>query len=202
MMAEKYQGKYRIASARRPGWDYGTNAAYFVTICTKNRRAFFGDITAGEMALSDIGQWADRYWRAIPTHFPFVRLGAFVVMPNHVHGIVVIDKPETPESRSPIPVETPDSGVSTGMGGGGDDNDNTNKSRTAAASKKWKPGTLGVIINQYKRAVTIAARKIDPKFGWQARFHDHIIRNGASFDRISQYIHNNPQNWVDDKFYL
>ena len=111
MMAEKYQGKYRIASARRPGWDYGTNAAYFVTICTKNRRAFFGDITAGEMALSDIGQWADRYWRAIPTHFPFVRLGAFVVMPNHVHGIVVIDKPETPESRSPIPVETPDSGV-------------------------------------------------------------------------------------------
>lgn len=196
-MAEKYQSKYRIASARRPGWDYGANAAYFVTICAKNRQMFFGDITAGEMALSDIGQWADRYWQDIPAHFPFVRLGAFVVMPNHVHGIVVIEKPEPPDSNesepessvtSALPVETPDSGVSTG--------------NTAAASKKWKPGTLGVIINQYKRAVTIAARKIDPEFGWQARFHDHIIRNRASFDRISQYIQNNPQNWVDDKFYL
>jgi len=64
----------------------------------------------------------------------------------------------------------------------------------------WKPGTLGVIINQYKRKCTIESRKIDPEFAWQSRFHDHIIRNEKSYQNISQYIINNPANWDDDKF--
>ena len=67
--------------------------------------------------------------------------------------------------------------------------------------KKWKPGTLGVIINQYKRIVTIKARKIDPDFKWQSRFHDHIIRNNKSFQTIQEYIKENPLRWVDDTFY-
>ena len=70
-----------------------------------------------------------------------------------------------------------------------------------AASKKWKPETLGVIINQYKRKVTIDIRRINPHFAWQTRFYDHIIRNHESYVRIEQYIINNPLKWVDDQFF-
>ena len=67
--------------------------------------------------------------------------------------------------------------------------------------RKWKTGTLGVIINQYKRIVTINARKTDPDFKWQTRFHEHIVRNDQSFQTIQQYIQENPLRWVDDMFY-
>ena len=67
--------------------------------------------------------------------------------------------------------------------------------------RKWKPGTIGVIINQYKRAVTVEARKINRDFEWQTRFHDHIIRNQKSFQTIQEYIQENPLRWEDDKFY-
>jgi putative transposase len=92
-MAEKFRNRYRIKSARHPNWDYSQNAAYFITICTRNRESFFGHIENHEMATSDLGQYAHECWQVIPNHFLFVRLGAFVVMPNHVHGIIIIDKP-------------------------------------------------------------------------------------------------------------
>ena len=113
-MAEKFQNRYRMASTRLQNWDYGSNAAYFITICTHNRVNYFGSIHDAQIQLSPIGVFAHQFWIEIPIHFPFVKLYAFVVMPNHVHGIIVIDKidgtpnwVETPES-----VETPDSGVS------------------------------------------------------------------------------------------
>ncbi|MDL2312781.1 transposase, partial [Bacteroidales bacterium OttesenSCG-928-B11] len=84
---EKYKDKYRIPSARASWWDYGQNGAYFVTICTHNRKHFFGKIENGKMILSKIGEIAHQYWSEIPAHFPFAYLGEFVVMPNHVHGI-------------------------------------------------------------------------------------------------------------------
>jgi REP element-mobilizing transposase RayT len=92
MTEDKYKGKYRIPSARWQDWDYGVNAAYFVTVCTAQREHFFGEITGGEMQLSTIGQTAHDCWTQIPAHFPFVVLDTFVIMPNHVHGIIVIDK--------------------------------------------------------------------------------------------------------------
>src|SRR5690606_6294128 len=98
---KKYQNKYRISSARAPFWDYGWNAAYFVTICTQNRIRWFGEIvetqnfsTPKQIQLSEIGKIAEQCWQEIPGHFPFVKLGAFVIMPDHVHGIVIIDKPD------------------------------------------------------------------------------------------------------------
>ena len=175
-MPDKFRNKYRISSARMQNWDYSRNAAYFVTICTQNRFHYFGDVVNGEMQLSPIGKLARKYWMEIPQHFPFVKINAFVVMPNHMHGIIVIDN-----------VETPDSGVSTAA-------------PNNPAAQKWKPGTLGVIINQYKRAVTINARKINPEFAWQSRFHDHIIRNNESFNRICDYIISNPEKWEEDRY--
>jgi putative transposase len=87
--------------------------------------------------------------------------------------------------------KTPGSGVST----------TTSNGRTMNASEKWKPATVGVIVNQYKRIVTIHARKINTGFEWQSRFYDHIIRNDESFQRIANYIVNNPLKWNDDKFF-
>ena len=79
-MSQKYRGKYRIPSARASWWNYGWNAAYFVTICTKNRAHHFGRIIKGKMQLSEIGEIANTCWLAIPEHFPFVELGNHVVM--------------------------------------------------------------------------------------------------------------------------
>ncbi len=210
-MNEKFFNRFRILSTRMQNWDYGWNAPYFVTICTQKHTCYFGKIVEGKIELSEIGKIAQQYWTEIPAHFPYVHLGAFVIMPNHIHGIVIIDKPNvrTPESqnvRTPDSqnartpdlqnvrtpdlqnLETPDSGVST-------------IKQTKAASKKWKPETLGVIINQYKRKITIDIRRINPHFAWQTRFYDHIIRNHESYVRIEQYIINNPLKWVDDQFF-
>ncbi len=89
-----YRGKYRAASARLTKFDYGNNGYYFVTICVRNRECHFGSVNGGKMVLSEIGKIVDQYWREIPCHFPFVRLDVFIVMPNHVHGIIMIDKPD------------------------------------------------------------------------------------------------------------
>ena len=207
-MSDKFHNKYRISSARLKNWDYGSNAIYFITICTQNREHYFGKIAEGKTQLSETGKIAHCFWVEIPTHFPFVKLGEFVVMPNHVHGIIIIDKPINLENddmtvivdtHDNAIVETSNLGVSTVpspiVPPG------TNVPKTTAASAKWKPEILGSIINQYKRICTINARKIDIGFSWQSRFHDHIIRNHESFRRISNYIINNPVNWRDDKFY-
>ena len=87
-----FNNKYRIESARLPSWNYGDNAPYFVTICTGNGEHFFGRILNDRMQLSELGTAAEKCWKAIPEHFPFVKLGVHVVMPNHVHGIIIIDK--------------------------------------------------------------------------------------------------------------
>ena len=76
-----------------------------------------------------------------------------------------------------------------------------NENRTAAATEKWKPNTIGSIVNQYNRICTINARKIHAGFEWQSRFYDHIIRDSAEFERIQDYIADNPLKWKEDKFY-
>jgi REP element-mobilizing transposase RayT len=91
-MQDKFQNKYRIPSARLQNWDYSSNGAYFITICTQNREHYFGEIKDAAMQISTIGQLAEQYWKEIPNHFPFVELGNFVVMPNHIHGILIINK--------------------------------------------------------------------------------------------------------------
>ncbi|MCD4812402.1 transposase [bacterium] len=90
---ERYKNKYRVGTIRLKDWDYSSNGCYFVTICTKNQEPFFGDWVDGRLVLKDVGKIAECYWREIPVHFPCVKLDAFVVMPNHVHGIINIEKP-------------------------------------------------------------------------------------------------------------
>jgi putative transposase len=179
----KFKGKYRIPSARWAAWDYGSNAAYFVTLCVANRAHDFGTITNGEMNLSPLGQSALDCWNEIPAHFPFVELGEFVVMPNHVHGIVAINKPHAVETHV---VET------------------QYLASLQRTRNRFGPQSqnLASIIRGYKIGVTKFARQNNLPFAWQARYHDHVIRNAAEQARIQQYILTNPQNWEKDSLYF
>ena len=186
-MQNKFKNKYRISSARLQTWDYSNNGAYFITICTQNRHHFFGHIKNQEMQLSEIGKFAEQYWYEIPNHFPMVELGNFVVMPNHVHGILIIDK----MNYEPF-VETRQCLVST------------IKTNTIIGSSRFQnqgKNTISSIVGSYKSIVTKMSRQINPYFGWQSRFHDHIIRNSKSFENIQNYIEQNPLKWDDDRFY-
>ncbi len=89
---DKFKGKYRVPSARWANWNYGNNAAYFITVCTHERIPFFGEITDYQNNLTIIGQAVSDCWYSIPEHFPFVLLDEFVIMPNHIHGILIINK--------------------------------------------------------------------------------------------------------------
>ena len=188
-MSEKYQNKYRIASARAQWWNYSWNGAYFVTICTDNREHFFGEIKGGKMRLSPTGVVADLLWHQIPHHAPFVELGDFVVMPNHIHGIIILDKPDIVQTlrvetlhATSLPPET----------------EPPKNQRMAAISPRAR--TLSTVVRSYKSAVTRHANRLGLDHGWQARFHDRIIRNDAEYQRISDYIVANPENWSGDRF--
>lgn len=194
---EKFRSKYRIESARLKNWDYSSNGMYFITICTGNREHFFGEIVNDEMFLNDVGKIANQCWSEIPEHFQNVELGEFVIMPNHVHGIIIIDKPgaivETLHATSlPTPPKPP----------------GQSKSRPAIVHKNElmaeispKPNSVSAIIRSFKSAVTRLSKPLCEKFEWQTRFHDHIIRTNDDFIRISNYIVNNPANWKEDKFF-
>lgn len=182
-MQNKFKNKYRISSARLQSWDYSNSGVYFITICTQDRHHFFGHIHNQEMQLSEVGRLAAQFWYEIPNHFPMVELGNFVVMPNHVHGILIID-------NSQIPVETRLIASLHGEIGGfsGDKNPMLGNS-------------ISKIVRWYKGRCSFECRKIQSNFAWQSRFHDHIIRNSKSFDTIQNYIEQNPLKWKEDTFY-
>lgn len=192
-MNNKFQNKYRISSSRLKNWDYGKNGAYFITICTGKREHYFGEIVSvndeNEMQFNEIGKLANEFWSEIPKHFPFVELGNYQVMPNHVHGILIIDKNNVVDDVIDVVVETLHCDVSTDI----------KNERMAKISPK--PGTISTIIRSYKSVVTKNGHYIHADFEWQERFHDHIIRDSESFERIQNYIENNVANWKDDKFY-
>jgi REP-associated tyrosine transposase len=187
-MPDKYQDKYRIPSARLASWNYSSNGAYFITICTAHREHYFGKIINGKMQLSEQGKMANHYWSQIPGHFSFIVLDEFVVMPNHIHGIVVIDKPD---SFDGIGVETlhatslPEPPIKNEQ----------------MANISPKPHSIPTIIRSFKSAVTKYCNENNLQFGWQTRFHDHIIRDNDEFERIKNYIICNPLNWEKDKFF-
>ncbi len=205
-MTKKFQNKYRIESRRQKNWDYANNAAYFVTICTGTRPDFFGFVNNAEMHLSEIGILANKYWNEIPQHFPFVHLGEYVIMPNHVHGIVIINHTHDTLSRS----FDDTSSVDTLHAGNPVDTlhatclrESTMEPTHPPKNKKMqaispKYGELSTVIRSYKSAVTKNARKIDSNFAWQSRFYDHIIRNDKSYVHIEKYIRENPSKWISD----
>lgn len=195
-MPDKFRNRYRIPSARLSTWDYSSNAAYFITICTSNRQHYLGEITDGKMQFSKIGQFANQCWLNIPNHFPHFYLDEFVVMPNHVHGIVMIEKPYIDNNSLPRVAET------------GHALSPRNPIAEEADIKPRHPrfrnqgrNTISAMVGSFKSAVTKHCNENKFRFGWQSRFHDHIIRDAGEFHVIRNYIVNNIANWKDDKFY-
>jgi REP element-mobilizing transposase RayT len=187
---------------RLKGWDYRTPGWYFLTIVTESRRHFFGEIGQDIMGLSEIGCMAYRNWAAIPEHFKHVKLDAFIVMPNHLHGLIgIMDWPVGENKHS----------VGARHGVTSQDIPDIVGTRHGVSLQEEgrikfgnpKAGSISTIVNHYKGSVTREARKGDNyDFAWHPRFHDHIVRNARTFNRIRDYIINNPLKWDSDKFHI
>lgn len=166
-------------SVRLPGFNYGSIGKYFITICSHRKTHLFGVILHGEMQLNELGLAVQRCWQALPSHFPHVELDQFVIMPNHIHGIISIVsthiEAEKAKDISPLRKQLAVRGTSK---------------------------TLGSIVRGFKAGVTKWARQnMDICMVWQRNYYDHIIRNDADYLRLAEYIITNPQRWRSDRFY-
>lgn len=167
-----FKNKYRIESARLKGYDYSSPGEYFVTICTGGMIEYFGNVVNGEMNRNDVGEIANRLWLDIPNHHKNTMLDEFTIMPNHVHGIIILCE-----------------------------NDNgRDVACNASTGISPKRGSLGVIVRSFKSAVSNWCHSNGyPDFSWQPRFYDHIIRDEKGLNAIRQYIKNNPAHWDYDR---
>jgi len=169
--------KHRRRSIRLQGYDYRQAGAYFVTICARHRDCLFGDVEDGSIRLNDAGQIVVTTWRWLERQYDDVALDAWVAMPNHLHGIIVITDCGRGGSRT-----VPTAG------------------RTAAPTRNRKP--LGRLIGAFKTVSTkqINAMRNTPGAAvWQRNYYEHIIRNDGSLNRIREYIANNPMQWEPDR---
>ena len=197
----KYNPHIHRRSIRLKGYDYSRNGAYFVTICVQNRECLFGEIKNWEMILNDLGKMITKYWREIPKKYPNVILDAFVIMPNHMHGILIIDNGVRVPLVGTQMVDTQNNGQSSsGQPSSGQ------PQGIAPTGKK----SIGNIIGAFKSLTTneyicgVKNGKFPPfkKRIWQRNYYEHIIRNEQSLERIQHYIIHNPQKWQDDKFFV
>ncbi|MEH2412473.1 transposase [Nostoc sp.] len=198
----KYKGKYRIDSTRLPAWSYASNAGYFVTICTDGKKYFFGDVVEGEMQRSPIGEVAHKLWYEIPNHFSNCQIDSFCVMPNHIHGILVINQTQEGDAvnqtqqEDAVNARTQEEDAMNRVSTRGD---GQRGGVTGLFNPMLSKNSLSNIIRWYKGRCTFEINQIYEGFGWQGRFHDNIIRNEFALDKIRQYIINNPINWERDR---
>ena len=211
-----YKDKYRIESTRLKDWDYSRDGYYFVTICTQDKKCFFGDVIDEKVRLSAIGEIAADEWQKTAQIRNNVSLDAWIIMPNHLHGIVIINNNNEPHVETHCDASNNENthGVATcrdalhasknrdahGITAQGDA---CNASLQKGVSYDNKFGTqmnnLSSIIRGFKSATTKRIHRARYDFSWQSRFYDHIIRNERSLMKIREYIINNPLKWEIDK---
>lgn len=162
-------------SIRLKGYDYARPGAYFVTICTQNRVCLFGDVVNGKMRLNDTGDIVRQCWLDMPAHCSTAVLDEFVVMPNHIHGVIVLgDAPVGATHASPLPTRP----------------------------RGPRRQSIASIVGSFKSAVT---KRLNERRGtpgasvWQRNYYEHIIRDDAAWQRIREYIANNPLQWALDR---
>ena len=164
--------KHHRHSLRLQGFDYTQEGAYFVTVCLQDRACLFGDISDGKMILNDVGLMAEKCWNEIPAHFPHIELDEFVIMPNHVHGILSITTAVGAKNVSPLPSQ-----------------------QMHGPSK-----TIGSVIRGFKIGVTKWMRQNTPVYNvWQRNYYEHVIRDSDDWNRTHLYIESNPRDWEDDE---
>ncbi|MEW6263934.1 MAG: transposase [Thermodesulfobacteriota bacterium] len=177
---------HRRRSIRLPGRDYTAPGAYFVTCCTHDRSCLFGDVRDGEMLLNEFGEVAAAEWRRTPAVRSDIELDEWVVMPNHLHGIIWIEASRAARGR-PRP-----NGVSPLHGGSW---------AHGCAPLRRTPRSLGSLIAGFKSITTKRINELRPTARqpvWQRNYHEHIIRDDESLNRIRQYICDNPGRWLED----
>ncbi len=229
MMGYNPQRHHR-RSIRLKGYDYTSPGAYFVTICTQDHVCTFGEVVEGDMRLNPYGRVVNTYWSRIPRHFPHVTLDAWAVMPNHVHGIIVItDAPSSGDTSSPVdkrgcgrrgeaipvrptvmedgngptacPVENDDAGIASPL----QTSQHASRHPTPPPHPRGAPSrSLGAIVGNFKSITTRRINGMKHTPGgqvWQRNYWEHIIRNERAFQRIRQYIENNPALWEQDQLH-
>jgi REP element-mobilizing transposase RayT len=163
-------------SIRLKDYDYSQQGTYFVTVCAQNRLSLFGCIAEEKMLLNDAGKFANKCWLEIPEHFPHVTLDEFIVMPNHIHGIIIIDTMDNVGVQNFEPLHK------------------QNKYQQII------PKSIGSIIRGFKIGVTKWFRTNTNIYNvWQRNYYEHIIRNEDGLNRICEYIINNPIQWQFDR---
>jgi REP element-mobilizing transposase RayT len=170
-------------SIRLQEYDYSQKGLYFVTICCQDKICRFGDIAEYEMILNNVGQVAKQCWLDIPKHFPHIVLHEFIIMPNHIHGILEIAESVEAKNLSP----------------------------EGSISFRSPSKTIGSVIRGFKIGVSKWFRENQrtnnysslhkTKSIWQRNYYEHIIRDSYSHKNIADYIINNPYNWQQDDYY-
>lgn len=225
---EKYKNKYRILSHRMPGWDYSKNGFYFITLVTQNRECILGDIVDGKMILSDFGHIVEKEWLKSFEIRDELFLDEYIIMPNHLHAIVVLNNKnnstkndgwdgtnETNDLHGLHGLHVEKHGRASLQPTEHPTEQSTKqptKQPTVQSNFVRKPKSISSFIAGLKSSVNA---KIDdfidennlgvPKYNrnnhfFQTNYHDHIIRNNSEYERIKEYIINNPFKWNEDKF--
>lgn len=171
-------------SIRLHGYDYSQEGAYYVTVCTQDRLCLFGSVQNGEMVLNEIGQYVEKCWLEISTHFPNTVLHEYMIMPNHVHGIV-----EIVGANDYLPAEKNDV---LGLRA----KDVCLRRALRGSPLRGTSKTIDSIVRGFKIGVTKWFRQnTDIHDVWQRNDYEHIICDGNDYDRIANYIIDNPRNW-------
>lgn len=165
--------KHKRRSIRLKEYNYASEGCYFITLCCKDRLPIFGSIKNNEMQLNEYGLIAQNEWLNTLQKRQHILLDEFIVMPNHIHGIIVVTNRLTDKERGvcDTPLHSPSN-------------------------------TIGAIIRGYKSAVTSQLKEKIGSEIWQRNYYEHIIRNETAFNQIRQYIMNNPFTWEQDRFFI
>ena len=165
-------------SIRLKGYDYSQPGLYFVTICAQGKQCLFGRIEGTRVCLTKLGALVQKCWDEIPNHFPFVGLEAFVVMPNHIHGILGFH----PRAQHAAPLQT--------------------AKAVARPVVHVIPGSLAAVVRSFKSAVSTRAHSVHDRRArsiWQRNYYERVLRNGKEFDNAARYILENPLRWEWDE---
>ncbi len=223
---ERFRGKYRIESNRYRYWDYSSPGRYFITICTNKRDCFLGNVVNKKMELSEFGGFVETEIREIPQYNPRIILDEWKVMPNHIHLIIELGEYNyNNDIANGDDYNDNGNGDGNVVDGGNVEKIHEFSLPTSPPTPNhqwWYNPDYKPTIDEIKHYRKQRRKMIIPKImgklqmktskqmnevrktpgqkNWQSDYHDHIIRDDASYQRIKNYIHNNPQNWEDDKF--
>lgn len=189
MMSESDSFEKRRKSIRLPEYNYASPGAYFVTLCTHQSCNFFGEIAGGKILLNEAGEMVKRWWLKIPDKFPTIQLDTYILMPNHLHGIIkILESNNQPKRVGADPCVRPEEKLAK--------NQFTSIDATLPDIVKWFK-TMST--NEFIRGIKLGKWDHFNKHLWQRSYYDHVIRKLSNISEVREYIENNPLRWVVKK---